>query len=62
VKRLTASHRRRRYLLGGWCEEIWIMRWRSQRPGLVNALQLFWLIVLILTPVLISQLFYSALE
>jgi hypothetical protein len=38
------------------------MRWRSRHPGIVNALQLFWLVVLLLTPVVISQLLSSAFE
>ena len=38
------------------------MRWQSQYPSIANALQLIWLAVLILTPVVISQLIYSALE
>jgi hypothetical protein len=39
-----------------------MMRWQSQHPSLTNALHLFWLAVLILTPIVISQLLYSALE
>jgi len=39
-----------------------IMLWQSQHPSLANALHLIWLAVLILTPILISQLLYSALE
>jgi len=38
------------------------MRWHSQHPSLGNALHLIWLAVLILTPIVISQLLYSALE
>lgn len=38
------------------------MLWPNQHPGVMNALHLFWLFVLILTPVVISQLFYSAFE
>ena len=38
------------------------MRLHSQHPGLVSALHLFWLFVLILTPVLVSRLLYTALE
>ena len=38
------------------------MQKHSQRPGVVNALHLFWLFVLILTPVLVSRLLYTALE
>ena len=38
------------------------MVWQSRHPSLANALHLLWLMALILTPVLISQLFYSALE
>jgi hypothetical protein len=33
-----------------------------RHPGLTNALHLIWLALLILTPILISQLLYSALE
>jgi hypothetical protein len=39
-----------------------MMRWQSQHPSLTNALHLLWLAVLILTPIVISQLLYSALE
>jgi len=38
------------------------MRWHSQYPGIVNALHLFWLAVVLLMPVVISQLLSSALE
>jgi hypothetical protein len=38
------------------------MRWQSRHPSLAKALSLVWLAVLILTPVVISQLLYSALE
>jgi hypothetical protein len=39
-----------------------MMRWQIQHPSLANALHLIWLAVLILTPIVISQLLYSALE
>ena len=39
-----------------------MMRWHSQHPGIVNALHLVWLVVLLLMPVVISQLLSSALE
>jgi hypothetical protein len=39
-----------------------MMRWQSQYPSLANAVHLIWLVVLILTPIVISQLLYSALE
>jgi hypothetical protein len=35
--------------------------WRARQPGLRNALYLIGLFVLILVPVLISELLYSAL-
>jgi hypothetical protein len=35
---------------------------QSLRPGLVNALHLFWLFLLMLAPIVISQLLYSALD
>jgi hypothetical protein len=35
---------------------------QSLRPGLVNALHLLWLVLLMLTPIVISQLLYSALD
>jgi hypothetical protein len=38
------------------------MQRQSQHPSLANALHLLWLAVLILTPIVISQLLYSALE
>jgi hypothetical protein len=38
------------------------MPWQSQHSGVVNALHLFWVFVLILTPVVISRLFYAAFE
>jgi hypothetical protein len=39
-----------------------MVHWQNRHPSLVNALQLVWLAVLILTPVVISQLLYAALE
>jgi hypothetical protein len=35
---------------------------QSRHPGLINALHLFWLFVLIMTPVVISRLLYAAFE
>ncbi len=35
---------------------------QTRHPTLTNALHLIWLAVLILTPILISELLYSALE
>ncbi len=34
----------------------------GRHPSLTNALHLIWLAVLILTPILISELLYSAIE
>ena len=36
--------------------------WLHDKPGVRNALYLFWLAVLILVPVLISELLYSTLD
>jgi hypothetical protein len=38
------------------------MPWRTEHPGVVNALHLLWLFVLILTPVILSRLLYAAFE
>lgn len=38
------------------------MRWHSQKPGLVNVLHLLLLFMLIMTPILISELLYTAFE
>ena len=38
------------------------MRWQRQHPGIVNALHVVWLVVLLLMPLLISQLLSSAFE
>ena len=38
------------------------MQWSSRHPSLVNALHLVWLAILMMTPVLISQLLSSAFE
>jgi hypothetical protein len=39
-----------------------IATWQSAKPGLSNILYLVWLAALILVPVLISELLYSALN
>jgi len=36
--------------------------WQSAKPGLSNVLYLVWLAVLMLVPVLISELLYAALN
>lgn len=36
--------------------------WRTEHPDVMNVLHLFWLFMLILTPVVISRLLYSAFE
>ncbi len=38
------------------------MQWASRHPGLVDALHLALLVILMMTPVLISQLLSSAFE
>jgi hypothetical protein len=38
------------------------MVWQGTKPGLRNALYLAWLIALMMIPVLISELLYSALD
>jgi hypothetical protein len=38
------------------------MTWPGSKPGVRNALYLLWLFVLIMVPVLISELLYSALD
>ena len=39
-----------------------LMGWQTRYPTLTNALHVVWLAALILAPVVISQLLYSALE
>jgi hypothetical protein len=39
-----------------------MVRWQNRHPSLTNALHLVWLAALILTPIVISQLLYAALE
>jgi hypothetical protein len=38
------------------------MVWQGTKPGLRNALYLAWLLALIMTPILISELLYAALD
>jgi hypothetical protein len=38
------------------------MTWQGTKPGLRNALYLIWLFALMMVPVLISELLYSALD
>jgi hypothetical protein len=41
---------------------MFMVHWQSRHPSLTNALHLVWLAVLILAPIVISQLLYAALQ
>jgi len=41
---------------------MFLIQWQNRHPSLTNALHLVWLALLILAPVLMSQLLYAALE
>jgi hypothetical protein len=61
VSQLTARPDWVGYFTAVGAEDL-TMQWHSQHPGVVNALHLFLLAVLLLMPVVISQLLSSALE